>query len=179
MIKCKCEFCGKIYYKSPSRVKGHKHLFCSKKCKSSAYNKTLNPEHYQEMRDTTNSAKNLSAWAKEANKIPRTEEMKEKISKGMMKHWDQVYQTNNIEREEISFNLDGKELITRKNSDPYIIYRTKRIHRLIAEQKLGRPLKKGEVVHHIDGDKTNNDPSNLMIFASQAEHMKYHKGEKK
>lgn len=30
-------------------------------------------------------------------------------------------------------------------------------HRLVAEEKLGRPLRKGEVVHHIDGDYKNND----------------------
>ena len=47
-------------------------------------------------------------------------------------------------------------------------------HRVVAEQMLGRPLRKGEVVHHIDGNKRNNDPSNLMVFKSQAEHVKYH-----
>lgn len=48
-------------------------------------------------------------------------------------------------------------------------------HRVVAEQMLGRSLRKGEVVHHIDGNKRNNDPSNLMIFKSQAEHAKYHR----
>jgi len=48
-------------------------------------------------------------------------------------------------------------------------------HRIVAEEILGRPLKKGEVVHHIDRDKRNNDPSNLMIFSSQAEHAAWHK----
>lgn len=47
-------------------------------------------------------------------------------------------------------------------------------HRVVAEQMLGRPLRPGEIVHHVDGDKRNNDPSNLMVFASQAEHARYH-----
>lgn len=47
-------------------------------------------------------------------------------------------------------------------------------HRVVAEQKIGRPLKKGEVVHHIDGNKRNNDPDNLMILDSQSEHCKIH-----
>jgi hypothetical protein len=36
-------------------------------------------------------------------------------------------------------------------------------HILIAEKVLGRPLKKGEMVHHIDGDGLNNSHSNLLI----------------
>lgn len=31
-----------------------------------------------------------------------------------------------------------------------------------------------EVVHHIDGNKLNNNPSNLLVFKNQAEHAKYH-----
>jgi hypothetical protein len=33
----------------------------------------------------------------------------------------------------------------------------------------------GEVVHHIDGDCNNNDPWNLMVFASQSDHSRWHK----
>jgi hypothetical protein len=47
-------------------------------------------------------------------------------------------------------------------------------HRVVAEQMLGRSLLKGEVVHHIDGDKRNNTPENLMVFPSQSEHVKWH-----
>lgn len=47
-------------------------------------------------------------------------------------------------------------------------------HRIVAEQKLGRPLAPGEVVHHIDGDIRNNEPENLMVFSSQAEHLAWH-----
>jgi hypothetical protein len=50
-------------------------------------------------------------------------------------------------------------------------------HRTVAEAKLGRPLLPGEVVHHTDHDKRNNHPDNLMIFASQADHARYHRGE--
>lgn len=50
----------------------------------------------------------------------------------------------------------------------------KAAHRVMAEQMLGRALLPGEVVHHIDGNKQNNDPENLYVFASQAEHAKWH-----
>jgi hypothetical protein len=42
------------------------------------------------------------------------------------------------------------------------------------EAKLGRYLTPEEVVHHIDGDKENNDPDNLMLFANNGEHTRFH-----
>lgn len=47
-------------------------------------------------------------------------------------------------------------------------------HIVVAEQKLGRELKDEEVVHHIDENRSNNAPENLMIFANTAEHSAYH-----
>jgi len=47
-------------------------------------------------------------------------------------------------------------------------------HRIVAAEKIGRPLKKGEVVHHIDGNILNNHPDNLEVLPSQAEHARLH-----
>lgn len=44
-----------------------------------------------------------------------------------------------------------------------------------ASNKIGRPVKETECVHHIDGDPDNNDPINLMVFVSRADHTKFHK----
>jgi hypothetical protein len=51
-------------------------------------------------------------------------------------------------------------------------------HRYRMELMLGRYLTEEEVVHHIDGDKKNNEESNLMLFANNTEHMKYERDEK-
>lgn len=45
--------------------------------------------------------------------------------------------------------------------------------RILMEEKLGRPLKPYEDVHHIDGNKTNNSIENLEIV-NHGEHQKRH-----
>lgn len=47
-------------------------------------------------------------------------------------------------------------------------------HRLVMERHLSRKLERFEVVHHIDGDKRNNDLSNLEL-QSLSEHSKHHR----
>lgn len=46
-------------------------------------------------------------------------------------------------------------------------------HILVAEEKIGRRLLRGEQVHHIDHNKTNNNPDNLQVM-SASEHAKRH-----
>lgn len=47
-------------------------------------------------------------------------------------------------------------------------------YQIVAELKLGRPLLRGEVVHHLDGDEANDHPDNLEVLPSQAEHARRH-----
>lgn len=67
------------------------------------------------------------------------------------------------------FNPDrpgARKLIRINGKDKYI-------YKVIAEVLIGRPLRKGEVVHHKDEDHHNNDPDNLEVI-TQSAHIKLH-----
>jgi len=48
------------------------------------------------------------------------------------------------------------------------------VHRTMAEDVLGRPLTTNERVHHVDENKSNNTPSNLVICPDEAYHRLLH-----
>lgn len=66
---------------------------------------------------------------------------------------------------------------TRK--DGYVIFQNdlvnKLAHVLVAEKAIGKPLPPGAVVHHIDGNPSNNAPNNLVICPDQGYHMLIHR----
>ena len=47
-------------------------------------------------------------------------------------------------------------------------------HRLVMQKHLRRKLFPHEIVHHIDGVKSNNDIHNLMLFPTKKAHTKFH-----
>lgn len=46
-------------------------------------------------------------------------------------------------------------------------------HRLVMEANIGRYLRREEVVHHLDFDKTHNNIDNLHLFQNESGHRKY------
>ena len=52
------------------------------------------------------------------------------------------------------------------------------LHRHVVSLAIGRWITSEEVVHHVDGDKKNNSPNNLIILTN-IDHSKLHKGERK
>lgn len=48
-------------------------------------------------------------------------------------------------------------------------------HRLVVERALGRALPPGAVVHHVNGDKADNRPANLVVCESESYHRTLHR----
>ena len=71
-----------------------------------------------------------------------------------------------------------KRNLTRKTHQGYILIRTapgvwELKHRVVMEQKIKRKLRSKEIVHHKDGNKENNDITNLFL-GTQRSHVKEH-----
>jgi predicted RNase H-like nuclease (RuvC/YqgF family) len=47
-------------------------------------------------------------------------------------------------------------------------------HRAVAAATIGRPLKQSEVVHHVNGEKLDNRPENLVV-TKRADHSQEHR----
>ncbi len=99
-----------------------------------------------------------------------TEETKKKISEN---HYDCSGSNGSQWKGGITYSRGRKYIYTpnhpNKTNGNYV-----RESRLIMEKKIGRYLTRKEIVHHIDGDKINNNPENLYLFENQSKHWKYH-----
>lgn len=141
-----CKHCNKEFLASPSVVR----KYCSNKCKHES------PE-WRKLRSFLSKGKHLSE--KTCKKIGEAQ-------KGE-RHWNWKGGMP---------TSHGRVLIycpthPYVNIDGYVLR-----YRLKMEKHLGRPLFPAEVVHHING-KTNDDRiKNLILFNSQSEHRKHHKG---
>lgn len=83
-----------------------------------------------------------------------------------------------VTRKRIALGLVGKSKRVRKNKEGYKYYinydKTVYTHRKNMEEKIGRKLLSGEIVHHIDGNKSNDDIDNLFLCKDNSEHQHLH-----
>lgn len=146
MVKTICAWCGKEIQTYPCKIKPRN--FCSRECLAAFSNKSKNPDGYKELKNYENISAHMSALNRELNPS------------------------------RMDFSTRAKLSMAKKGrgaGNGYVKSFGRHAHRMVAERMLGRKLRPGEVVHHIDGNKRNNAPKNLMVFNNQAEHAKWHK----
>ena len=68
---------------------------------------------------------------------------------------------------------NGDALRDRGDGLTYRKVKRRHEHRQVAEAMLGRALLRGEIVHHVNGNKRDNHPDNLIVM-TQAEHIRLH-----
>ena len=101
---------------------------------------------------------------------------KECISKYLSIHYSG--KNNSNFKEGYSITPQGYILVSRnmiglsvdKNKHHKILF-----HRFMAEVILGRKLKHSEVIHHIDENRSNNNPENLYYYSSNGSHLLDHR----
>ena len=145
-VQVSCDWCGKAIERYPSQVKARN--FCSRACLGAFASKTKNPEQYASLKNLTGASEHMSELNRRLNPTRMTAKTRAKLRESRLGTGNGITYTKIYGRHE---------------------------HRVVAEQMLGRPLRKGEVVHHINRNKRDNRPENLMVFASQKEHVKWHK----
>lgn len=142
-----CDWCGTEITRYPSRIKDRN--YCSRACLAKNHSKVHNPDGYKKLKDYSAQSKNMARINRELNPTRMTPEVRAKLRQSHL----------------------GKGKGT-----SYEKTHGRHTHRIVMEQKLGRPLREEEIVHHIDGDHRNNDPDNLMVL-TRSEHVNLHRAQ--
>lgn len=69
------------------------------------------------------------------------------------------------------FRADGYHIVSDNN-------RSTLVHRIIVEKAIGKKLPSGSVIHHVDGNPSNNENTNLVVCPNDAYHVLLHTREK-
>lgn len=98
------------------------------------------------------------------NTAPRSAEARRRVSEGRLR-WAEAHAAG------LSLKPNGYVEHTRGPN------KGRSEHAVIAEAKLGRRLAADECVHHIDHNRSNNDPNNLQVMTRSA-HTALHRSKK-
>lgn len=189
-VEYTCEWCGKHFFGCPSRSKA-KHICCSKKCMNNLTRKLTNERHIP---NTKCPVCGKMFWVKPSH-LRRYKnvccsrecslQLRHLKMSGKNNHqYGLKGRLNSSWESDERISTHGYKLIRRldhpfKNSNGFVFE-----HRLVAEEYLLTPQNSIEIngkrylrpdleIHHIDQNKLNNSPENLLIV-TKSEHRKIH-----
>jgi hypothetical protein len=158
MVKLICDVCKKEFFR---RQRSNK--YCSKEC------------YYQKKKDR-------------GDKVKWTEEMRAKMSLKYKGDGNPNYGNPRGVKGYKKPSMSGEKHFNWKGGysispDGYKVFenvytggKRETEHRLVVEKHIGRKLLSYEIVHHMDGNKINNDIRNLVIV-TRAEHINIHRND--
>lgn len=171
-----CHQCGKMILRYPSMIRERN--FCGNPCRLLWFGKWTKEVMNVPGHSAGHKAPHLTALnsARRNTKRPaRLRDNREHKSNVALSEYNAIRnRTDNPMWHAETREKVAKTLRDRGEGRTYRKYHGRHEHRVVAEALLGRPLRKGEVVHHIDHNKRNNAPENLMVFSSQADHANFH-----
>lgn len=158
-MKYNCDWCGMEINIKPSRLSRQKNVFCSPMC-------------YWNYKSRNQVTVSCYCCGKKFLLSPSLVGSRNFCSKSC------ATTTRNFENNPMNNEATRQKVcLQRLNTGikkTYIKLNGMHLHRTVAEIMLGRPLKAIEIVHHIDGNIRNNEPSNLQVLSNQREHIKVH-----
>jgi len=165
-----CKQCGKALYGYPSKEKKYCSIRCRGKAQSLRQTGAGNFMYGKHPHRKSFSLETRKKMSEARKKRITTAETRKKLGQLLL---GQCGERNRNWKGGISNAGDGY-FMKYAPGHPRA-YRGKMVlfHRLILEEKLGRYLLPNEIAHHIDFDKTNNDPDNLLPMV-RGEHLHYH-----
>ena len=160
MVTLVCQQCGEEFQCHRAWVKRGRRKYCSWDCKI---------EHQKTMTGEKSARYGIqhTEETKEKMRVPRPTIQGEKNP-----HWagGKASESHGYQYVHLaSLKPETRNLVeTMATKAGYVLE-----HRLVMAQKLNRPLSKREQVHHINGDKTDNRPENLMIHDDRTHSRKH------
>lgn len=184
-LQIQCDFCGKSFERNSSQIKERN--YCSRSCLGKA-----NAERYrlQSIKTCDNCGKGFEYYGHHKSRNNHFfccaacgyEFRTTKVS--VPCDWcgtPVIRKRSEVERNKHNFcDMDcHQDFINFENAGaPNQKIAGMTIYRMMAERKIGRPLTEKEIVHHIDGDHTNNSQDNLQVV-SASEHSSIHAAQKR
>ena len=160
MTECKCAVCGVAFWRPKAWVKRTQMQVCGYQCNGALRGEDLKAHAH----------KGRANWTPESEAA-----LKDRMTGPSNPFWKGGLTYRNRKGayadQPIKYVRCPPEFLGMARTDGYVME-----HRLIVASALGRTLTRSESVHHVNHDATDNQPENLMLFATNGQHKAFEHG---